>query len=300
MTCLLLAGLVWYVEPQRLLQRLQELEPGVLGFALGCGVLGIGIQWIKWQYLLVRFRPLTTWADSLGSLFVGFGLGLVSPGRLGELGRGVALGGEQSAWIGLSIVDRGCSAAITLILGWAGLAMLNLPLAVAVLGAAVLLVVAGGWCWPRLAPRLGQWTWAAQAARSARGVSAAMWLRLGCWSLLFNLVFFAQFYALLASWEPLPEGVLWGIPLFFGLKVLAPFSLMDIGVREGIALLVFAPLLLDPAVAFNAAFLQFLLNVAIPGAAGWLIICCQFHRRLGRRVVPEGVSALSLETRRSR
>lgn len=296
--CLLLGGLAWYVDPLRLFERLRQLDVHTLGAALACAGLGIAVQWVKWQCLLVRFRPQTTWIEGLSSLLVGFGLGLLSPGRLGELGRGVMLGGEQSTWVGLSAVDRTCSAAISVMLGWVGLLVLHTPAALAVLGLGVLLAggVIGGWA--RLGGRLGQWNWLVRGATLVGQTPGALWLQICLWSLLFNLVFFFQFHLLLSGWGALPPAALWGVPLFFGLKALLPFSIMDIGVREGLALLVFTPLQLDPAVAFNAAFLQFIINVLFPGVVGWWLLYCQLYRRLGGRISLKGQPALSLETRR--
>ncbi|MCC7261556.1 MAG: hypothetical protein IT369_03435 [Candidatus Latescibacteria bacterium] len=117
---------------------------------------------------------------------------------------------------------------------------------------------------------------------------------------MFNLVFCGQFLLLLCSWGIPPARVALGIPLFFALKLLLPFSIMEIGVREGVALLVFTPLGLDPAVAFNAAFIQFIINVVVPGIGGWFLLYGQYSRRLGGRVSLRGLAALSLETRRSR
>lgn len=285
------------MDPRQLFGRLQQVEMYTLWAALVCGALGIAVQWIKWQCLLVRFRPQTTWGEGLNSLLVGFGLGLLSPGRLGELGRGVMLGGKQSTWIGLSVMDRAGSAATSVILGWVGLLVLNTPLALAVLGVAVLLVAGLIGVWPRLSGHRKRREWRIHAAAVVERIPRTLWLQLCLWSVLFNLVFFFQFYLLLSSWGPLPLEALWGVPLFFGLKALLPFSIMDIGIREGVALLVFTPLHLAPAVVFNAAFLQFVLNVLFPGVVGWGLLYCQLYWRLGRQVSPKGLAALSPETR---
>jgi hypothetical protein len=295
---LLLGGLVWYLEPLQLWARLQQMEGKVLWAALACGGMGMGVQWIKWQRLLRPFRPQTTWGEGLSSLLVGFGLGLLSPGRVGELGRGVMLGGRQSTWVGLSAVDRACSATLSVALGWVGLLALHPPLALGILVGGLLLAAGLIGAWSRLRDWLGRWEWLAGAAAVAGQIPRTLWLQICLWSALFNLIFFVQFYLLLSGWEALPWGVVWGVPLFFGLKVLLPFSIMEIGVREGVALLVFIPLHLDQAVVFNAAFLQFLLNVLVPGVAGWVLLYWQLHRRLGRGASLKGLLALYPETRR--
>lgn len=294
---LLLGGLSLYLDPVRIWHKLQQLDRSDLWSAAALCSLGILVQWIKWQRLLAFFRPQTTWAEGLNSLLIGFALGLVSPGRLGELGRGILLGGKQSTWVGLSAVDRLCSAAICVTLGWVGSVFLYPSAAQAALALGILFAGLAGLARARLSRGLRQWEWLGRIAAVIGQTPGRVWLQVCLWSVLFNLIFFVQFYILLASWGSLPTGALWGIPLFFGLKVLLPFSIMDLGVREGVAVLVFTPLQLDPTVAFNAAFLQFILNVLIPGLAGWLLLGGQLYRRLGRGIFRKGPSALSLDMR---
>jgi len=107
-----------------------------------------------------------------------------------------------------------------------------------------------------------------------------------------------QFFGLLLSWGLPPPGTIWGVPVFFALKLLLPFSILEIGVREGAALVVFTPLGMEPAIAFNAALVQFVINVILPGVAGWALLYGHLHRSLGRRASQAGVTALSPETRR--
>ncbi len=294
----LLAGLGYYLDPMRIWERLQEMDSNALWAVLALGALGILVQWIKWYRLLVVFRPETTWGEGLNSLLLGFALGLFSPGRLGELGRGVLLGGKQATWVGLSAVDRLCSAAVSVLLAWLGLAVLYPAAALSALGVVVLIAGGLGLVWVGIRRRLGQREGWRRVAEVVGQIPRPVWLQICLWSVVFNLVFFVQFYLLLASWGPLPAEALWGVPLFFGFKVLLPFSIMDIGVREAVAVLVFTPLQLDSTVAFNAAFLQFMLNVLFPGVAGWVLLYGQVHRRLGDRRSLRGQSALSLETRR--
>ena len=295
---LLLGGLGLYLDPVRLWEKLQQLEAGALWMALAFSALGVVVQWVKWQRLLLSCRPQTPWRTGLHSLLIGFALGFWSPGRVGELGRGMLLGGEQTTWVGLAVVDRICSATTCVLWGWVGLALLYPAGAGAVLGVLVLGAGLGALSWSRLKARVVQWQWIGQVGAVVGQTPGTLWLQVYIWSLLFNLVFFAQFYLLLASWGPLPLEAVWGIPLFFGIKVLLPFSIMDLGVREGVAVAVFSRLQLDPAVAFNAAFLQFVFNVLVPGLVGLLLLYRHVDQRLGRGEFLKGLSTLSLEMRR--
>ena len=264
----LLAGLVWYVRPAELASVLGQTDAGLVGAAVGLGLVGLGLQWIKWHALLRWARPHTRWGESLDSLLVGFALGLVSPGRLGELGRGLYLGGERALWAGLAGVDRLVSALVTL--GFGGLALaLWRPRAVGLVILGGLLVMGAGLVGRRalrgLAKRWGVW---AQVLQGVSGLPRALWWATVFWSVWFNLVFFCQFYLILLSWGPVaPVGRL-AIPMLFALKSLVPFSLLDVGVREGAAVLIFSWLGLPPSTALGAALIVFAINVLGPGLAG--------------------------------
>ncbi len=283
LACLLLAGLAWYLDPAHLVSQLGAMDGGVLWISLVFGALGIAVQLAKWHCLLVYVRPGTSWSEGLRSLLAGFGLGMVSPGRVGELGRGVVFEGDQGTWIGLSAADRACSAAISLLLGWCALVVLQPTLALGVAGIAGGLAGGGLALAPRLGARFGSLDGWRQGWAALRGIDRWTWLKVALWSLIFNLLFFVQFYLLLSSWGQLPPGAVWGVPMFFALKLLLPFTPMDIGVREAAALMVFTPLGLEPALAFNAAFVQFAINVVMPGIGGWAMLYSRFSRELGWR-----------------
>ena len=97
--------------------------------------------------------------------------------------------------------------------------------------------------------------------------------------LLFNLVFFSQFYLLALSWTDLPPRGIAAIPVVFGLKTLAPVGLLDLGPREAASAFVFSGIGLDPVVsAVNAALLLWLLNLALPAIAGGVWVSVEAAR----------------------
>lgn len=264
----LLFGIAIFLRPDELWAALQGVDQQTLGFVSLLGGVGIGVQWAKWHYLLARYRPGTTWNEALKSLWVGFGLGLISPGRLGELGRGAFFVGENRLALAfLSGIDRLSSSAVTLIAGWIAL-------------------------WT-VYPWAGSWTSLALAAGMGvaslwrRGskhklhltpfnlLSRREWPQVLAWSALFNLVFFVQFYLLVRGGGGTALRLAQAIPLLFALKTLFPLSFLDLGVREGAAVLVFARLGLDPAPAFNAALLLFIINILVPGIGGLVVACRQ-------------------------
>ena len=264
----LLAVVLVRVRPGEVLRAVGQIEPLVLALAGVLAGVGITVQWAKWRDLTTAALPGTTPGQALQTLLVGFGLGLVSPGRLGELGRGAFESGERrTAMAALTAADRLCSAAVTVTAAW--IALLTVAPGTG-LAAGCLAGGAGAAGW-RCRDRLARW----RPVRAIAGLFAPVarvpretWLRLGCWSVLFNAVFLTQFALLLgplaAPWPRLVQAV----PLVFGLKTLVPFSVLDLGVREAAAVLVFTRFGFDPAPALGAALWVFILNVLIPGAAG--------------------------------
>ncbi len=255
-------------SPRELLRTVAGLDLRLAGAALALLPVGLFLQWWKWRVLLRTAAPEVSAAAALRSLLAGFGLGLLTPGRLGELGRGLVLPGRRMAATQLALVDRLLSAGVTLLSG-------------AMAAAAVIPGVRGGWI-------LGG------AAAAAAGIAGGGWLLLRrmrprrlevlralpardwvagitC-SVMFNLVFFVQFHLLLLAAGPLPSSVIWSVPAVFALKTLLPISFLDLGVRESAAVAVLGLAGVQPAVAVQASLLLCAVNVVVPGLAGLIVL----------------------------
>ena len=294
---LFLLVLILYLvaSPADLLGDLFAAEPLFLLLAFAGSLAGVGIQWRKWHALLASIRPATRAAESLRSLLVGFSLGMASPGRVGELGRGALFEGLRVEAVALAGIDRACSAGVTLAVGILGLGFIFPP---AFLACGAGLAVAGGLLFRHgealpsiLRKRTGSGPWGAAAGRlsTALGsISKSLLLRVLLWSLLFNLIFFVQFYLLAMSWIELPPQGIAAIPVVFGLKTLLPVGFLDLGPREAASALVFSSIGLDPVPAVNAALLLWLLNLALPAIAGGVWMSVEGAGRLfgEKRAIP--------------
>jgi len=253
------------------------MDPGPFVWALVLLIPNIGIQLIKWGYLVRRVRPGTPIREIVSSLFVGFSFGMISPARMGEMARGLAISGEsRTKMAGLTLVDRGHSFAVTAIAATVGLMMLY-PRVVCAPGLVAIVAIVWG-CLRvgrlrgglrRLASRLPFRERIVLLIESLEGLDPRVSLSLLLLSSVFNLIFFTQFHLLLAafadvSWlRTMPL-----IPMVFVIKVLLPITLIDLGMREFASITLFARIGVEQAGALNASFLLFLIDVAVPGLIG--------------------------------
>ena len=278
----LVGMLAFFLDSDRVWETLWQVRASQLWLAAAGGGLGLVVQWIKWRGLLSCVRPGTTAREGLRSLLAGFAVGLFSPARIGELSRGLFLPSRRLASSAAAAVDRLCSFAVTLLAGAVSLIALR-PGAgiVAVTGVLAIGLLGLRWLSGHRGRAIGEGRLAKYAARrpilfelaaALHRMPGSLWLRTLAWSVLFNLVFFTQFFILLGSTVEISLSVLATVPVIFSLKALLPAGLMDLGVREASAVFVFRWLGWDPAPAFNAALLVYVINVLVPGLLGVLFV----------------------------
>jgi uncharacterized membrane protein YbhN (UPF0104 family) len=257
----------------------------------------LALQHAKWTLLARIEAPgLRSW-DAARSLFIGFALGLVTPARSGELGgRAYGLHGSDLAAIaGLTAIDKLASMLVTLLAGIAGSAFYAWQLgwwsgalttgvavanAVLVVVAAVVLVLRSRTpAAPAKRGRLGAAWQRARASVRAIPIRTFVWL-LGL-SIAFYAVFITQFVLLLhAMGGGDTIALLAGAATVMLLKtVIPPLTFGELGIREGAAVFVFAPLGFRTAAAFDASLLLFGLNVLLPAMIGSVVLFLFSDRR---------------------
>ena len=278
-------GLVWYfVDPAQVWECLLGADLIWVGGGVAFGGLGLLVQWIRWQQLLSVARPGTSLRDGIESLLGGFALGLGSPGRLGEMGRGLFLPGKRLVCSSAAIIERVISWGVTLGVGVVSLALLRpgagLPVAVVVASMGPL----GLLLYRRRSASLSaavrrRWPVIADIAAASAQVSRRRWMSTAAWSLVFHAVLIFQFAVLARAWCPVTPQLVLAVPVIFALKAALPISFMDVGVREGAAVIVFGEMGLDVAAGLNAAALIFAINVLSPAAAGVAIVYGRLSRR---------------------
>lgn len=254
-------------------------------------LLNIGLQWLRWHTLVRSGGLALSPVHSFRILLAGYPLGFLTPGRIGELGRGLMVPGKHDSVsvAGLTVLERAFS-----LLGGVGLASLAMILSgygnlwkwtlilmtyFSVLYAALHPHLLARWI-GSLAPRLpdnlrkfsSDWVdrfvegWNIAGRRTALAVFLL--------SIMQSATVVAQLtlcYLAAGSVTVVLKVVgAWAVVL--GAKYFLPITLGDVGVREGLAVLIFTDRNLPVPAAIVAALMIYVFNVLLPALAGGLIL----------------------------
>ncbi len=232
------------------------------------------LQMVKWLYILRLANPAISVRAAYRSLVVGFPLGFVTPGRLGEIGRALFIQEiSQMRALRLVALDKISNLLVTVTMGLIGLltldaVVLSRPLALA--AATVLCLTAGTILMMFFSKRTRARLAGMVRLNTLELRSAGLVILL---SFGFYAVFAAQFMFLIRAFGHLLflENAQ-AVASVFLVKTLLPFAFADLGIREGAAVYYFGKLAYPAGAAFNAASLLFLINVVGPALLGLPIL----------------------------
>ncbi|MDX1530059.1 MAG: lysylphosphatidylglycerol synthase transmembrane domain-containing protein [Rhodothermales bacterium] len=274
------------VEWDAIWTAVQQANPLWIGAAVALLPLNVGLETYRWHRLVRRLAPEVEFAESLGAVLSGYPIGLATPGRLGDyVGRALFLRyGGKGELAALTFAERMATLACCLVFGiGALLPFLFVHADVGGLAWSTILgiglAVTAVFVYLLLHPRVGHRVLEAllpferarrvldvldrydrREARLLLGLSA---VRYGVFSLQFVLL--AKAFAPAAAWLPAAQAV---ALVFFAKSAIPSFTLADLGIREGAAVFFFGALGLVEAAGFNAAFLLFCVNIALPAVIG--------------------------------
>ncbi len=245
-----------------------------LGFAFLIIIPNVLVQVWKWLYILKLANPAVSFGSALKSLLVGYPLGFVTPGRLGEIGRAFYIKEiSQGKTFRLYILDKLTNLLITLLCGTIGVLFLfqtQIPAFLKILVVAILCLTIGlllySVLFSSLAALIGRLTKLTDFNRKNHLILLAF-------SALFYFVFLGQYLLLLFNFETnnLLLASEAAASVFFA-KTILPISFSDLGIREGAAVYFFGKIGVSMAAALNASLLLFLFNIGIPSIAGLPIL----------------------------
>ncbi len=287
---LIVLFLVRKIQADRLVAALSCADTGRL--LLGALLLlpNLYLQYVKWALLVRHECPRVPAGTIFYSLLVGSALGLVTPGRIGDLGRSAWV--PQCDWARLTgrlLIDKVITLTILYVFGLAGFAVLfemtplvlafTLFAAAAVIAAGLFLIVC-----PRPLRRRLERRGTGVSVRLLKGAETAtpsMLRKLVLYSVLHFFTYCSQFVLFVAAAAPLrlPLAYPAAAAVMFA-KSLLPISFGDLGVRESAAVFFFGKAGATAEAAFDGSFLLFCVNVLAPAVIGLVLFLIK--RRNGR------------------
>jgi len=283
LAAVLLAILLYFVQFDQIRSAFQQARGEYIAAAAGLLIFNLGLQILKWRYLLHSSGFPFPWSNITQSFFFGITIGTLTPGQLGELGgRGFHLSSETpEKIIGLTIFDKLQMLGIMIAGGAISLAFLltltPILLLLVIAGSIMILVAL---ILPPYVALLLQKTglgdlrnkWVVgflsvlSSIKDPRTISVTLAL-----TLLFYATIWVQLHFLLNAFSPvsLADSFL-GFASMMLAKSVLPITFADIGTRE-LGLVFFLSLRSVPeATAFNSGILLFAINILVPSLIGLL------------------------------
>lgn len=273
-----LAVMVWRVPVATLRSAFRHMQPESFFLAGACFMLLLLIRAYKWHGLMAAtgIRPLRV---SLRSLFGGFALGLITPGRLGELGRCVFVRKNERAEVAvLNLLDRLLDFWSLLTLVSVSLFLLT-PRPAAIFGFAVWLasipIVLG---FPALVARLARWAhkstrFSEHFFEPVEQMPRVSTPRFAALSILAMGVELVSFFFLLRAFAPTGFTTALATYPYIVLAGDLPITFGGVGVREGVAASLLSPYAVSSGAAIGATLVWFVFAVLLPAGLGaaWLV-----------------------------
>jgi len=271
---LTLAFLIAAVKVELLLNVFKTANWSYLGIAFMIIIPNILVQVWKWLYILKLANSSVSFTTAFKSLLVGYPLGFVTPGRLGEIGRALYVKEvSQGKTFRLFILDKLTNLVVILLFGAVGILILFQTQLTPVLKTFIWVILVFitvfllySVFFTSLVNLIGRLTKVHDFSRKNHIILLAF-------SLLFYFVFLVQYLLLVLNFDAINvfEASKAAASMFLA-KTILPISFSDLGIREGAAVYFFGKLGVSAAAALNASLLLFLFNVAFPAIAGLPIL----------------------------
>jgi uncharacterized membrane protein YbhN (UPF0104 family) len=287
----IVAALIYHIQARENLLHVL-LNARVPFIILGMSAFVFHYFWVfmRWRFVVrsVGNLPYKN-RKILSSLFGGSALGLLTPGRVGELGKGVFFPKNMFWQIsGLSVIDKGYAHVASILLGvfsitWVGMDKLGvvdttrfmlISFLITLLTVGLILIFR-----PGLFVRLVRFlikilphkasVFLSPLAENLSRLNGKESFILAFLSIMVNLGAFIEFVFFLNAFTPFD---VWPSFLAFEAAYLTvaflPFSFSDLGIREGVRIFYFGLFGCSGAAVLNASLLMFLINSLIPAGIG--------------------------------
>lgn len=269
---------LWRIPLADLRVSFRNLDRGSLYLAFFCILALIVLRAYKWHCMMSaagNFR----FQQSMRTLLGGCALGLITPGRIGELGRCIFVRKRERTQVGiLTLLDRALDFWALVTLAGASLFLL-VPEPAAIFGlalwVALIPVVLG---FPGLLAHLSKMVkrlrhFHGPLAKVASGLPPIQMLRYALMALTAMWLELSSFFFLLRALCPTGFATAVATYPYIALAGDLPLSFGGVGVREGVSALLLSSYAVPPGAAVGAALLWFVFGIFFPAALGivWLV-----------------------------
>lgn len=303
LTSAALIYIVLNVHPSELYNTLIAGDRSLVLIAVILVIPNIGLQFLKWNYLVKILKPEISISEVGGSLFAGFTTGIITPARIGEFaGRAMYLRDvNKMTAVGLTVIDKLMSLVITIVAGMAGggyiLLRFNylspyfwIPFAllfITFMYVCMWLITHPPFVWKiiKLFPTESKTHRRVVALfdsfKLLRTKHVVVLLTL---SAAFYTTFFLQYQFLIAAFERVGviESASAVAMTLFAKTVIPPITLGELGIREGAAIYFLSLFGYAATSAVNASLIIFSCNILLPSLIGLFFLPRISFSSLGR------------------
>ncbi len=278
LTIALLIFILGKIDIQGILQILISANKIYILLALFLICVHIFFKSYKWYLLAKELHSENTFWGALRSYLRGTGLAIVTPSRIGELGRVVGMKGDKLQLGSLTFVDKISELWIVIffvLLGGQRLLTGFNPIFIILALAAILLFL---YQFRRLNNVITRFVPFEFLRTILRGFTLVSWPLSNIilvLSFLTMSVYFLQAYLLLSAFHPVATStILMVFPLIL-LTNLVPVTIGSLGIREGAAIYLLSQFGIPATIAVSVSLLLFLFDTVIPGVLGSLLFSFQ-------------------------
>ena len=279
-------------EQENILDVFLSADTMYISLAIILMIPNILIQSLKWYTLVKTLIPTLSFWDAIASTLGGMSLGALTPGRVGELGKGLFLDNVDKLQItGLALLDRMVNMLAILLTGLTSLIiiirtkyqlpeMIYLPLAAFVFLSLVIGI------YLMINPKLLRFIfqrferfnsikeYAKQFFSAIQYVKIKPLALTFLYGILFQFVIATQFFLIVYGYDSsllFLDGLMSSFCTTLT-QAFLPISIADIGIRETAADYYFGQFISNRAAIFNGALTLFFINVLFPSLCGLFMI----------------------------
>lgn len=243
----------------------------------------IGIRAYRWRRLLQDADEPQESARAVRTVLVGYAFAVSTPAEVGDVAARIRLhdGTARSKILALVVVEKALHSALILLPGLPAIALYlwgDQTVAWLIAGTAAVFLLSVVSFAPRLGsvsfdtdrPNLGS---LARVLRAMGSVRRKTFIALTISTMGIFLVYVVQEYLLMNALTELDIVGVWnGFWAGMGVRTLAPFFVMDLGIREATHVVFFGRYGIDASSAMAVSLLMFGLNIVLPSVVGLAVM----------------------------